>query len=73
MQRQTEAQDGSLEYCSSHWDHRLLFGVHKPNPSNEAIVLVDDDPVHIIAKPPPLQVQKFVLVRLQMGQGNFRV
>jgi hypothetical protein len=39
-------RDGSLEYYSSHWD------VDKPNPSNEAIVLVDDDPVHTICKIP---------------------
>jgi hypothetical protein len=35
-----------VEYCSSRWD------VDKPNPSNEAIVLVDDDPVHTICKIP---------------------
>lgn len=45
-------RDGELEYSTSHWDHRLPFGADKPNPSNEAIVLIDDDPVHTIRKSP---------------------
>lgn len=45
-------QDGGLEYSTSYWDHRLPFGADKPNPRNEAIVLIDDDPVHTSRKSP---------------------
>lgn len=46
---------------------RLLDHRDKPNPSNETIVLVDDDHVHTN------QLQFFVLLRLREGFGNFRV
>ena len=43
-----------MEYSTLDWDHRLLDHLDKPNPSNEAIVLIDDDPdsVHTLSKSP---------------------
>ena len=60
-------RNGELEYSTSHWDHRLPFGADKPNPSNEAIVLIDDDPVHTIRKspsPPSAEICNFQICPL---------